>query len=261
MPKPRGQTGRLHCPRPQQPTLQPFVFFFWKGRQTGPSLCSCSDTAAAVLTFVFISPSDQGLTPVGEAALKDPDKRQPCPGMMWPAPCRPALRLSTTAPEPSHLCLTWIPERASPKSVLMIARVTSCYFCFQNHLVASHLTQHEVHFLPQPVALTPSDLSPLCLWSLDSSPPAAFPLPSLHLAAGSALAGPAQRAIPGRPGQGASAGHPPLLRQGSPSAPSVTALVCPALPSPPRRMEAPRAGGCALFAFEVPQCLAQRPVH
>lgn len=229
MPEPRRQTGRLHCPCSQQPTLQPFIFFFWKGCQTGLSLCSCSDTVAAV----FISPSGQGAQAGGEAAPKDPDKRQPCPGMMWPAPCRPALRLSTTAPGPSHLCLAWIPERASPKSVLMIARVTSCYFCFQNHLVASHLTQHEVHFLPQPVALTPltSPHSVSGHWTPATPPPSCSQactwLQALH-----------SLGLPSMPSQGSRVREPPLATHPScakallapPPLLHRCVLPCPALP-------------------------------
>lgn len=108
----------------------------------------------------------------------------------------------------------------------MTARVILCYSCFQNHLVASHFTQHEVHFLPQPVALTPSDLS---LLSLGSSHPTSFPFPNLHLSPGSALTETAQLAFPGWPGQGTLPAHPALTVE----------------------WKLLGAGMCALFAFEV----------
>lgn len=143
---------------------------------------------------------------------------------LWPVPSRPALR-----PPPPSLgpAISHLGSRS--------ARVTSCYSRFPNFLVASHLTQHKVHFLPQPTALTPSDLFLLRPWTPATSPPA--PLQALRLPG-----------LPGPPSRGDRLRSTFLVTHPSrPRAllatPSVTALVSYALPSPPSDMEAPGARG------------------
>lgn len=136
------------CPLPtsQLPTLRPFLSFFWEGHEwisLEASLCLRTLTQQPLCSRVCLSTR----LCRGRIQISSSPARSDVAGTLHACPetvhCHPWAGPSLVSPGfragLSEVC----PPNVQDYIVLA---------CLHNRLVASHLTQHEIHFLPPPVA-------------------------------------------------------------------------------------------------------------